>query len=76
MRCAKVNNKNGHSGVVRANSDVISEPMLNPEIVADAIVNIANLPLDANVQFMTAMATKCRTSVEAKKRLFPVYLLF
>ncbi len=26
--------------------------------VADAIVYIANLPLDANVQFMTLMATK------------------
>jgi NADP-dependent 3-hydroxy acid dehydrogenase YdfG len=26
--------------------------------VADAIVYIANLPLEANVQFMTLMATK------------------
>jgi NADP-dependent 3-hydroxy acid dehydrogenase YdfG len=26
--------------------------------VADAIVFMANLPLDANVQFMTVMATK------------------
>ena len=58
MRCAKVNNTNGRSGVVQANSDVISEPMLNPEFVADAIVNMANLPLEVDVQFMTAMATK------------------
>ena len=46
------------SGVVQANGDVISEPMLNPQIVADAVVNMANLPLEANVQFMTVMATK------------------
>ena len=46
------------SGVVQANGDVISEPMLNPQIVDDAVVNMANLPLEANVQFMTVMATK------------------
>ena len=28
------------------------------KIVADAVVNMANLPLEANVQFMTVMATK------------------
>ena len=43
---------------VVTNGDVISEPMLNPQIVADAVVNMANLPLEANVQFMTVMATK------------------
>ena len=46
------------SGVVQANGDVISEPMLNPQIVADAVVSMANLPLEANVPFMTVMATK------------------
>jgi NADP-dependent 3-hydroxy acid dehydrogenase YdfG len=26
--------------------------------VADSVVHMANLPLDANIQFMTVMATK------------------
>jgi len=26
--------------------------------IADAVVHMANLPLDANIQFMTIMATK------------------
>ena len=56
---AETNMASAHgSGVVQANGDVISEPMLNPQIVADAVVNMANLPLEANVQFMTVMATK------------------
>ena len=32
--------------------------------VADAVLYMANLPLEANVQFMTVMATKCRSSGE------------
>jgi NADP-dependent 3-hydroxy acid dehydrogenase YdfG len=32
--------------------------MMDVEHVADAVVYMANLPLDANVQFMTLMATK------------------
>ena len=43
---------------MKQHGDVISEPMLNPQIVANAVVNMANLPLEANVQFMTVMATK------------------
>jgi NADP-dependent 3-hydroxy acid dehydrogenase YdfG len=31
---------------------------MDVEHVADAVVYMANLPLDANVQFMTLMATK------------------
>jgi len=34
------------------------EPTMNVQHVADAVVHMANLPLDANVQFMTIMATK------------------
>ena len=45
-------------GVPQANGDVVPEPTMNVEHVADAIVYIARLPLDANVQFMTVMATK------------------
>jgi NAD(P)-dependent dehydrogenase (short-subunit alcohol dehydrogenase family) len=35
-----------------------AEPMFDVGLVADAVVYIASLPLDANVQFMTLMATK------------------
>ena len=34
------------------------EPRMDVQHVANAIVHIANLPLDANVQFMTIMHTK------------------
>jgi NAD(P)-dependent dehydrogenase (short-subunit alcohol dehydrogenase family) len=35
-----------------------AEPMMDVGLVADAVVHMASLPLDANVQFMTLMATK------------------
>jgi hypothetical protein len=31
---------------------------MDVELVADTVVHLANLPLDANVLFMTLMATK------------------
>jgi NAD(P)-dependent dehydrogenase (short-subunit alcohol dehydrogenase family) len=34
------------------------EPMIDVELVASAVVHMANLPLEANIQFMTLMATK------------------
>jgi NADP-dependent 3-hydroxy acid dehydrogenase YdfG len=34
------------------------EPRMDVEHVANAIVYMASLPLDANVMFMTIMATK------------------
>ena len=34
------------------------EPRMDVQHVADAVLYMANLPLDANVQFMTVMATK------------------
>jgi NADP-dependent 3-hydroxy acid dehydrogenase YdfG len=34
------------------------EPRMDVKHVADAVVYMASLPLDANVQFMTVMATK------------------
>ena len=34
------------------------EPRMNVDDVARAVVYMASLPLDANVQFMTVMATK------------------
>ena len=45
-------------GVLQANGDMMPEPTMNVEHIAQAIVYIANLPLDANVQFMTIMATQ------------------
>jgi NAD(P)-dependent dehydrogenase (short-subunit alcohol dehydrogenase family) len=35
-----------------------AEPLIDVEIVGRAVLHMANLPLDANVQFMTIMATK------------------
>ena len=46
------------SGVPQANGTTVVEPRMDVEHVADAVVYMANLPLDANVQFMTIMATK------------------
>jgi NAD(P)-dependent dehydrogenase (short-subunit alcohol dehydrogenase family) len=45
-------------GIVQANGDVVVEPLLDLAHVARAVVYIAGLPLEANVQFMTVMATK------------------
>jgi NAD(P)-dependent dehydrogenase (short-subunit alcohol dehydrogenase family) len=46
------------SGVPQANGTVAVEPLMDVEHVANAIVHMASLPLDTNVQFMTIMATK------------------
>ena len=46
------------NGVPQANGTTMIEPRMDVEHVADAIVHMANLPLDANVQSMTIMATK------------------
>jgi len=45
-------------GVLQANGVVAVEPAMDVEHVARAVVYMASLPLDANVQFMTIMATK------------------
>jgi len=45
-------------GVPQANGDTVVEPRMDVQHVADAIVHMAGLPLEANVQFMTLMATK------------------
>jgi NAD(P)-dependent dehydrogenase (short-subunit alcohol dehydrogenase family) len=45
-------------GVPQANGEVRPEPLMNVDHVADAVVYMASLPLDANVQFLTVMATK------------------
>ncbi|HLH68417.1 MAG TPA: SDR family oxidoreductase [Candidatus Dormibacteraeota bacterium] len=45
-------------GVPQANGTLAPEPTIDLEHVARAVVYMATLPLDANVQFMTVMATK------------------
>ena len=45
-------------GVPQASGEIAIEPRMNVQHVADAVVYMAGLPLDANVQFMTVMATK------------------
>ncbi len=45
-------------GVPQANGAIAVEPTIDPAEVGRAIVYMASLPLDANVQFMTLMATK------------------
>jgi len=46
------------NGVPQANGQVMAEAVMDVAHVASAVVYMANLPLDANVQFMTIMATK------------------
>jgi len=46
------------AGTVQANGDVVVEPVIDVALVARAVVQMAQLPLDANIQFMTLMATK------------------
>jgi NAD(P)-dependent dehydrogenase (short-subunit alcohol dehydrogenase family) len=45
-------------GVPQANGSVVVEPLMDVDHVASAVLYMASLPLDANVQFMTVMATK------------------
>ena len=45
-------------GVLQAHGETMVEPTMNVAHVADAVVYMAGLPLDANVQFITVMATK------------------
>jgi NAD(P)-dependent dehydrogenase (short-subunit alcohol dehydrogenase family) len=45
-------------GVPQANDTIAVEPTMDPDDVARAVVYMASLPLGANVQFMTVMATK------------------
>jgi len=46
------------NGVIQPRGDMMVEPRMDVRHVADAIVQMASLPLEANVQFMTIMATK------------------
>jgi NAD(P)-dependent dehydrogenase (short-subunit alcohol dehydrogenase family) len=46
------------SGVPQPNGTIMPEARMDVQLVADAVLYMANLPLEANVLFMTVMATK------------------
>jgi NAD(P)-dependent dehydrogenase (short-subunit alcohol dehydrogenase family) len=46
------------SGVLQANGEMAPEPTVDVAHIVSAVVYMASLPLDANVQFITVMATK------------------
>jgi NAD(P)-dependent dehydrogenase (short-subunit alcohol dehydrogenase family) len=46
------------AGVMQANGTMAPEPRMDPKHVANAVLHMASLPLEANVQFLTVMATK------------------
>jgi NAD(P)-dependent dehydrogenase (short-subunit alcohol dehydrogenase family) len=46
------------TGLVQANGTLAPEKQMDVRLVGDAVVYMASLPLDANVLFMTVMATK------------------
>ncbi len=45
-------------GVPQANGEIAVEPLMDVQRVADTVLHMASLPLDANVLFVTIMATK------------------
>jgi hypothetical protein len=45
-------------GVPQAGGEIAAEPTMDVDHVARAVVYMASLPLDANVLFLTVMATK------------------
>ena len=46
------------TGVLQPNGSVVPEERLDLKHVVDAVLYMANLPLEANAQYMTVMATK------------------
>lgn len=46
------------AGIVQANGEVATEPLMDVTIVGQSVLYMANLPLEANVLFHTVMATK------------------
>jgi len=46
------------AGIIQANGSMAIEPRMDVAHVASTVVHMAGLPLEANVQFVTVMATK------------------
>ena len=55
---ATTRNEDTARGRLQATGRVEAEPRIDVEHVARGVVYMATLPLEANVQFMTVMATK------------------
>jgi NAD(P)-dependent dehydrogenase (short-subunit alcohol dehydrogenase family) len=66
IACGQIDIGNAHTemaarmakGVPQANGEIAIEPLMDVAHVASSVVYMASLPLDANVQFLTVMATK------------------
>jgi NAD(P)-dependent dehydrogenase (short-subunit alcohol dehydrogenase family) len=66
IACGQIDIGNAHTemaapmakGVPQANGQIAVEPLMDLSHVASAVLYMASLPLDTNVQFMTVMATK------------------
>jgi NAD(P)-dependent dehydrogenase (short-subunit alcohol dehydrogenase family) len=66
IACGQIDIGNAHTdlaarmakGVPQANGTVAAEPLMDVAHVANSVLFMASLPLDANVQFLTVMATK------------------
>jgi NADP-dependent 3-hydroxy acid dehydrogenase YdfG len=66
IACGQIDIGNAHTemaarmahGVPQANGEIAPEPLMDVADVASAVVYMAGLPLSANVQFITVMATK------------------
>jgi len=66
IACGQIDIGNAHTemaarmakGVPQANGQIAPEPLMDVAHVASAILYMASLPLEANVQFLTVMATK------------------
>ena len=66
IACGQIDIGNAHTelaarmanGVPQANGEMMPEPLMDVQIVADAVLHMASLPLTANVLFMTVMANK------------------
>jgi NAD(P)-dependent dehydrogenase (short-subunit alcohol dehydrogenase family) len=46
------------AGALQPNGAIVKEPLIEVQHVANAVVQMASLPLDANILFLTVMATK------------------
>jgi NADP-dependent 3-hydroxy acid dehydrogenase YdfG len=65
IACGQIDVGNAHTelaermtqGVQQANGSIVAEPTMDVAHVGRAVAHMAALPLDANVQFMTVMAT-------------------
>jgi NADP-dependent 3-hydroxy acid dehydrogenase YdfG len=66
IACGQIDVGNAHTelaermtqGVLQADGSIAAEPTMDVDHVGRAVAHMASLPLDANVQFMTVMATK------------------